>query len=109
MTTVSSPFLDGVAQRWQEFIRRPEFGGVQYSVNLDRSIGKLVIEFWCQSHVGSVGAWENAHCLDVDLLDMGTKQGSMLSIGPCTDDSEVQARIEALRSFLHGAVRSERP
>jgi len=109
---VSNPrtsFLDFVLERWCAFIAAPQFGDVEYSVNLDRGIGKMGIEFWCETYVGLVGAWENGRCLDIDVLRLENNSASMLSAGPCAQDSDVDVRVAALEKLLAHARRGSSP
>jgi hypothetical protein len=100
MTAAHASFVDFALMRWQEFIAAPRFSGVQWQVKLDRTRGTGAIEFWCESYLGTVLVWNNANCLDIDLMRTDDKSISILSAGPCTDNATVDARLEALTPFL---------
>lgn len=101
-------FLDFVLARWQAFVAAPQFAEVESAVNLDRGIGKMGIEFWCDGYIGLVGVWENGHCLDIDVLRLANGSASMLSAGPC-NDADVDARFSALVPLLAHAKRGTSP
>jgi len=96
-------FVDFALSRWQAFISAPQFAGVQWLVKLDSTRGTGAIEFWCENYLGTVLVWNNANCLDVDLMRLEDKSISMLALGPCTDNATVDARLQTLVPFLTDA------
>ena len=103
MNVAHVSFVDFVLMRWQAFIAAPRFGGVQWLVKLDPTRGTGAIEFWCEAYLGTVLVWNNADCLDVDLMRLEDKSALLLSAGPCADHSIVDTRLKALDPFLTDA------
>jgi hypothetical protein len=102
-------FLDFVLGRWKAFAAAPQFAEVDSSVHLDRDNAKMGIEFWCETHAGLVGVWENGRCLDIDVMRLSDNSVSMLSTGSCPHDEDVDARIATLTPLLTNAKRGKSP
>ena len=68
----------------------------------DESRGTFSAGYETDSHVISVAVWERGHCLDIDMLSKATKSGEMLCAGPCSNEFEIQERLELLQRRLIG-------
>ena len=51
-----------------------------------------------------VRAWDNASCLDIDVLEARSKTAQLLCAGPCAGDAELLARLQKLETWV-----AERP
>lgn len=101
-----SSFLDFVLGRWQELSIKLRSSGVESSVQLDQSIGKMGIEVRSNAYLVSIGAWENARCLDVDVMRIRDKSVSMLSAGPCEDNAQVELRLKELCHVIEASLNT---
>jgi hypothetical protein len=57
--------------------------------------------------LATIEVWENAQCLDVTTLDLGTKQGTIQSAGETRTVDEMRRRLAALREILHAYESSD--
>jgi hypothetical protein len=64
-------------------------------------------------YIISIGAWDTGRCLDIDVLNTGTKLVQMLQAGPCRDENELLARLSAFAEWVvsqsESNQRLERP
>jgi hypothetical protein len=98
------PFLEAVKQEWQAIARALPASVSTLDCRLSPEHGKLCIEVEWPGHVASITAWQHATCLDVDVLDVTSKEGRILVWGPCEVDGEASARLRRFRDYIQSSL-----
>ena len=94
------PFLDAVEREWKALARDMPSSVEMVDGRLDREHRKLCIELKWPGYVASISAWENAMCLDVDVLELRSMEGLMFVAGPCDDQNDACARLLRFRDYI---------
>ena len=66
------------------------------------SIAKLSAGYDVPGYRISVTAWDNASCLDIDVLETRSGGVRMLCAGATSGEADILARLDALESWARG-------
>jgi hypothetical protein len=94
------PFIIHVESQWAAIARSGQVIPNTISSTLDLEHGKLCIEIEWRGYIALITAWENASCLDIDVLNISSKEGVILASGPCDDPSEAPIRLLLLCDYI---------
>ena len=100
------PFLEAVQKEWQTIARDMPASVRMSDSRLSREHRKLCIGVEWPGYVASITAWEHATCLDVDILNVNSKQGHILVWGPCEVDGEASVRLLRFRDYIQASLGS---
>jgi hypothetical protein len=67
-------------------------------------IAKFAAGYELPGYLVTVTAWDNASCLDIDVLESRSGTVQMLCAGPCAGGAELLARLHKLETWI-----AERP
>ena len=98
------PFLDAVDRQWKALAQDMPSSVQTLDVRLSREHQKLCIELSWPGHVASITAWENAICLDVDVVEIESKKGLIFVAGPCEDRNDARSRLLRFRDYIQTSL-----
>lgn len=67
--------------------------------------GKLLLRvtLLSETHAVDICAWDNASCLDIQVLDLKSEESTFPTVGPCHDQREFCEHLKSLRHWIMSA------
>ena len=105
----SHAFLTSVVEAWTPYGVELELAGVEIKARIDEVHGKLAVELKSNGLLGILQAWERAHCLDFDYMELPSGKGRILFAGSCEGSGEMPRRLrrvfELIKKHHYGKAR----